>query len=663
MERVERLERTERLEKFRSLEKADRDSDKTAAILLHDREREEAAREREATYNPLTGAGSPLPRVLVSLPSRLRVEVESDVWLPVSMADDARWQPESLDRRSYEQLRFEHDFEYWAFRCVTIRDKRSGRRVPFRLNAPQRRLLAMFEADRREGRPIRVVMLKARQWGGSTLVQMYFAYLQIIVRRNWNSVIVGHQKNTSATIKRMYARMLADYPAGLQPEPARPFRLRGVSGAPSMQELEGRGCTIDLGTSQSPDSLRGTDFALAHLSEVAFWADTPRRSADDLIRTVSGSVPTDADTAIVMESTANGVGGFFHDTWLAAEAGKSAYRPMFVPWYEADLYSKPLDDAGRRGVATTLTPYEEWLVESCGATLGQVAWYRAKRGEYKTDLQMHAEFPSTAAEAFVSTGAGVFAVADIDRLRPACREGRRGTLRGNTLTGPDALKGLRFDHDPCGPLTVWSEPAAGSPAGRYVAVVDIGGRAESSDWSVIAVFDRNGAEGKPEVVAQWRGHADHDIVCWQAAAMASWYGRALLVIESNSLESGGVAAADDASLYILGELERHYANMYVRHTPERVAGGVESRPGFHTNRQTKVAVVSALVKAVREEGYTERCAGALDELATYEVDCRGAYNARRGCHDDMLMTRAIGLYVIHTVSPPVRVTITPRYLW
>lgn len=637
-------------------------SDATAAIILRDREREAQAAEREAAYNPLTGEGSPLERVAVSLPAGLRTVREGEVMLPRAMTADPRW-PQCRDRRSYEQLRFEYDFEYWAFRCVMIRDKRSGRRKAFRLNAPQRRMLRLLEDDRRAGRPVRVMLLKARQWGGSTMVQMYFAYMQIVVRSGWNSVIVGHKRNTSAIIRRMYGQMLADYPAELQSDPAKPMALRGVAGAPSMRELTGRGCTIDLGTSQAPDSLRGTDFALAHLSEVAFWADTPRRSADDLIRTISGSVPAEADTAIVMESTANGVGGFFYDTWQAAEAGKNAYRTMFVPWYEADLYSVRLDDDGRRKVASTLTPYEEWLVESCGATLGQVAWYRAKRGEYKTDLQMHAEFPSSAAEAFVSTGAGVFAVADIDRLRPACREGRRGVLRGNALTGPDALKGLRFDSDACGQLTVWSEPSAGCAAGRYVAVVDIGGRAATSDWSVIAVFDREGAEGKPEVVAQWRGHADHDIVCWQAAAIAAWYGRALLVIESNSLESGGVAAADDASLFILGELERHYSNMYVRHTPERVGGGVESRPGFHTNRQTKVAAVSALVKAVREEGYTERCAGALDELATYEIDLRGAYNARRGCHDDMLMTRAIGLYVIHTVPPPVRVTVTPRPLW
>lgn len=630
-----------------------------AEILARDDEREARLRAVEEEYDPVAGTGSPLPRALVPLPECVGGEAR----LPDAMLEDVRWRAGIRTQADYERLRMTHDFEFWAFRCVRIRDKSTGRRIPFRLNAPQRRLLALMEGQRRRGEPVRVVMLKARQWGGSTFVQMYFAFLQIAVRECWNSVIVGHKKNTSAVIRRMYRQMLDDYPPELQPDPEAPMRLRGVPGTPSMQELTGRGCTIDLGTSQAPDSLRGTDFALAHLSEVAFWADTPRRSADDLIRTISGSVPSLPDTAIVMESTANGVGGFFHDMWQGAVAGTSLYRPMFVPWYEIALYSKPLDDEGRLAVASSLTPYERWLVDDCGATLGAVAWYRDKRREYKTDVQMHAEFPSSAIEAFVSTGCGVFDVADIERLRPGCSEGNRGTLRGGALTGPDALRGLGFAPDPVGLLTVWAPPEEEGSAGRYVVVVDIGGRAAGSDWSVIAVFDRHADGALPEVVAQWRGHADHDIVCWQAAAIATWYRRALLVIESNSLESGGVAAVDDASLYILGELASHYTNMYVRPTRERVGGGSESRPGFHTNRRTKVAAVSALIAAVRDTAYVERCAPLLDELATYEVDPRGAYAARRGCHDDMLMTRAIGLYVISQLPPLTVVRLRPRPLW
>lgn len=51
------------------------------------------------------------------------------------------------------RLRLRHDFEYWAASCVTIRHKTTGRRVPFVLNAPQRRVASLLEDDRRAARP------------------------------------------------------------------------------------------------------------------------------------------------------------------------------------------------------------------------------------------------------------------------------------------------------------------------------------------------------------------------------------------------------------------------------------------------------------------------------------------------------------------------------
>ncbi len=482
---------------------------------------------------------------------------------------------------------------------------------------------------------------------------MYFAYIQIIHRANWNSIICGHVRNTSATIRRMYRRMLDNYPADLWDGPGA-LTLKAASGSSSQQEMTGTGATIDIGSAMAPDALRGNDFALAHLSEVAFWSDTPARSAADLIRTISGSVALIPDSAIVMESTANGVGNFFHRAWLDAEAGRSAYKPIFVPWMEIDIYRKELSEPQREALASGLTAPEMALF-SRGASLGQIAWRREKRREYQSERQMLAEFPASPTEAFVNTDCGVFDRGQVEALRPGCRPApERGVLGGMALTGREALRSVAFRAEPEGPFEMWRRPEPSAQPGRYVVTVDIGGRSPGADWSVIAVIDRLGPSGLPEVVAQWRGHADHDIICWQAAAIGIYYGRALLVIESNSLESGGVAAASDASMYILGELRAVYPRLYVRQARERVGMTMESRPGFHTNRQTKVAAISALIAAVRERGYVERSAEALDEMLTYEVDRRGAYNARAGYHDDILMTRAIALYVISQTPPPAK---------
>lgn len=149
-------------------------------------------------------------------------------------------------------------------------------------------------------------------------------------------------------------------------------------------------------------------------------------------------------------------------------------------------------------------------------------------------------------------------------------------------------------------------------------------------------------------MAQWRGHCDSDLLGWRAAAIARWYGDALLVIESNSLETAG----DGAAGYILEELNGVYPNLYVRTVRDSVSAQRETRVGFHTNRATKATVIAALTAMVRECGYVERDVQACCEMDTYEQHPNGSFGAKRGHHDDILMTRAIGLYVASCMPVP-----------
>lgn len=151
---------------------------------------------------------------------------------------------------------------------------------------------------------------------------------------------------------------------------------------------------------------------------------------------------------------------------------------------------------------------------------------------------------------------------------------------------------------------------------------------------MIVVLDRRGVSGLPEVVAQWRGHCDHDVLAWLAARIAEFYNRALLVFESNTLESENIDG--DPAEYILSQVDRSYDNLYYR------PGG---KIGFHTNRSTKTLAVNALYTAVRDGGYVERSDGALNEMLAYQTTESGGFGASPGNHDDMVMARAIALYV------------------
>ena len=580
--------------------------------------------------------------------------------LPVSLLEDPDYK-KARSRRAYVKVRCRHDFEYWAVTCVRIKDKVSGRDIAFSLNAPQRKLLGVMERMRQSGKPVRVILLKARQWGGSTLVQIYMAWWQTVLHTNCHSLICSQVKDTSATIRGMYSKLLANYPeeywedAEEDDEPPKRTkkakrkapRFKTWEDALNVREITGRNCHVTIGSIENQEAIRGGDYAMAHLSEVAFWRDTTRRNPDDFIRAIGG-MHNGPGTLFVMEINANCTGSFFHREWQRAVAGESDKEAVFVAWHEIEIYRINVPD--RRALWDSLDEYERNLWEQ-GLSLDQIGWYHHKRREYASHSQMKAEFPTTAMEAFVHSGSGVFGQELVERLREFCDEPiATGELSGRGVTGQSALQGLKFHPDSRGGLRIWEMPEdnAHRRAGqRYIVGVDIGGVSSDADWSVITVMDCGLSDDCiPRVAACWRGHIDHDLLGWKCAQIARWYDDALLVVESNTLESERTDG--DPSTYILNRIGEHYRNLYHRSGPD----GKPGLPGFHMNRATKTWAITELVGRVREGTYIERDTLACNELLTYERLPNGSMAARQGCHDDLLMTRAL----IFAALPSRRVT-------
>ena len=137
--------------------------------------------------------------------------------------------------------------------------------------------------------------------------------------------------------------------------------------------------------------------------------------------------------------------------------------------------------------------------------------------------------------------------------------------------------------------------------------------------------------------------------------MARYYNNAFLVIESNTYETSAYGSSCESNLFILNRLAESYHNIYRRETFDSLTRTYSSHIGFHTNVSTKKLLISNLIEDVRDGLYVERDADACNELLTYEQLESGAFAAREGCHDDILMTRAIGLYVIRSGRVPARV--------
>lgn len=597
---------------------------KYTAEIISENARRRAALARP--YDPLTGEGCGGERVAV-------MRCGAVVMVPRTMADDECFY-ESMGPAAFDQLRCRHDFEFWAARCARIHDKYTRRNVAFVLNRPQRRVVAALEKMRLGGEPMRLIVLKARQWGCSTLIAAYMLWIQMLHRENWNSVICAHTRDTSLTVRLTVESLLATYPEEMLGEGEKAC-LKPLAGMSNTRHIPGRGAALTVTSSYGTNSVRGLDVTMAHLTEVAFWRSGRASTPEDTMRAVTSGITPEPYTMIVLESTAYGENNYFHNEWIRSVEGKSDKTGVFVPWFENEAYTRDVLDP--ESFTAEMDGYEEWLWKEKGCSLEQINWYRLRRREYGDRRHLQSEYPSTPEEAFTEAFNGVFSTADIDNLRLDCRPpDTRGeiVMKGRSATMVEKEDGETY---------VWSAPREGTTQNDYICTVDIGGRSDEADYSVITVvdrhFDHRGIR-HPEVVATWRGHIDMDILAGKAVAMARHYNTALLVIESNSLESD----AAEAGPYILKTIGRTYPNLYRRLTRDPM-GSADTRPGFHTNRRTKGAMISNLVAKLRDGEYTERDERVIPEYLNYRRLPGTGYGAKEGCHDDMLMTRAMALFV------------------
>ena len=635
-------------------------------------------KEISAVYNPITGEGSTsVPRSEVCIAG---FPIER-MYLPTTMANEEFvLQLQELGAEGYLRevehttpgnrdiiklwlrfclVRIRHDFEYWARTMTTISDKGKGRDTAFILNRPQRIYLKAMETLRLQQKPIDIILCKARQWGGSTLTQLYMLWIQLVHKQNWNSVICGDIEKQSSIVAGMLAKVISRYPqwaSGGKKLTTTPYQ-----GAQKTRVISYSNSRYSLGSAQKPDSLRSEDISMAHLTEVGLWKATQGKKPEDLVQSIFGSIAAGPYTMKVIESTAKGVGNYFHRTWIDATEHRNNFTPVFIPWFTIDLYSKALSEEEYAPLVDSLDEYEHHLFE-LGATLEAIAWYRDKRREMPDEWRLFSEFPSTAAEAFQSSGRRVFRIPYVNNARRDCQP---PTFVGDIKEGIENYKpailfeplapGERSDENT---LSVWLMPEKDDTLrDRYIVAVDVGGTSDKADYSCILVADRMAMleGGVPEIVACWHGHIEHDQLAWKAVEIARAYNNALLVIEANTLETEGTEG--DNFEYILNEIAAKYSNLYCRTSQIEIKQGRPRRWGFHTNSSTKPMVINFLIKALRDGLYIERCLQTTYELDLYEFKENGKeMGAIEGNHDDRVMATAILVWVCYNHPLPQRQT-------
>ena len=280
-------------------------------------------------------------------------------------------------------IKLKTDRQAYARACLTIRDKNKAAR-PLIFNRAQQYIDERLDAQKAATGKVRALILKGRQQGCSTYVAGRF-YHQTTHEHGTKAYILTHEDPATQNLFNIVKRYHDNCPEMFRPS----------TGAANSKELvfDKLDSGYKVGTAGTKGTGRSATIQLFHGSEVAFWAH-----ADTHIAGVLQAVPDAPGTEVILESTANGVGGTFHKMWRDAETGTGDFIAIFVPWYWQEEYRR-IVPAG-----FALDAEEQAYADDYKLSLEQMAWRRAKIAELRDPALFMQEYPATAAEAFQNTG-------------------------------------------------------------------------------------------------------------------------------------------------------------------------------------------------------------------------------------------------------------------
>ena len=320
-----------------------------------------------------------------------------------------------------KRLRLKNDFEYYARNCLQIRTKDSGLQ-PFHLNEAQQYIHKRLEAQKEETGKVRAIVLKGRQQGASTYVEGRFMR-NTTFNKGVRAFILTHDGESTNALFEMAERYYDHLPKFVKP---------AISAANAKELSFGKlDSGYKIGTAGNKAVGRGQTIQYFHGSEVAFWMN-----ASEHTKGIMQAVPDADGTEVVYESTANGIGNFFHQQWKLAEKGQSEFIAIFVPWFWQSEYRKEVPDD------VAFTDDEMELATAYDLTREQLFWRRMKIAELTTDgvngeKAFKQEYPMNAAEAFQVSGSDGLIKSD------ECLRARKNEVNpsGALIVGVDPSRG------------------------------------------------------------------------------------------------------------------------------------------------------------------------------------------------------------------------------
>jgi hypothetical protein len=287
------------------------------------------------------------------------------------------------EKRIRRKLR--DDFCHYALKCLKIRSK-TGEIKPFILNKAQGFIHDTVEHQRLATGKVRAIVLKGRQQGCSTYIEGRY-FWRVTHNFGLRAFILTHDIEATNNMFEMAQRYYEHCPSIVRPSIE----------ASNAKELifAGLDSGYKLGTAGNKAVGRSSTIQLLHGSEVAYWPNAVEHA-----KGILQAVPNQANTEIFIESTAAGIGNYFHQQWQLAVAGLSDFIPIFVPWFWQNEYKLPINKDFE------LSEEEKHLLSIYPMSLENIAWRRSKVIELSVagidgNKSFCQEYPNTPREAFV----------------------------------------------------------------------------------------------------------------------------------------------------------------------------------------------------------------------------------------------------------------------
>lgn len=466
--------------------------------------------------------------------------------------------------------------ERMAMETMLMVADKEGNDVPFILNKQQQTLDARLTG--------RDIVPKARQLGMSTYVLGRY-FIKCLSKRNTRAVVISHDKEST---QKMLSRVhyFKDNIRG----------PKAVVKNASKNELTfpKTNSAFYIGTAGSRKFGRGDTITDLHCSEVAFWPDPLT-----LITGLFQAVPRSGE--IIMESTGNGVGNYYHRMCVRAAEGKGRWRMHFFNWLDFPEYDVDLDEDEKLHIMQTLDEeYDEpRLVHNYNLTPGQIQFRREKLEELDYDvIQFKQEYPITLDECFQSTGYSIF----------------------HKINYKPHVDWTRLDQN----LHVMIDDYKHRRS-RYALGVDVGGGV-GRDRSVIEIIDLI----KWEQVGEWvSDKLDPEYLAYKIAEIGHIYRDAYVTVESNNHGA--------ATLLVLKKIYPMRLLFRSKQDSDNLL-----QYGYRTTPKTRPIMLGNLRTELAND-FTIRSPLLQNELSTFVEKENGKLEAEEGCYDDRVLALGVGL--------------------